>query len=309
MLGNLQGWLRAEPAGTRQVTDRPREFRFTQRSVLRLLFTGIALIVAASLVTTYLHYVLGYESVLGLVDQFDLDREGNLPAWFSAMMLTACAVLLFAIYLAKRRRRDAQTACWGGLAAIFLYLSVDEASGLHELTFSLAHAFFDLTGALYGGWMIPFGALLLVFAAFYLRFLLNLPRRFQVLFVLAGALYVGGAIGMELVSWEYRWSVMEATPGDFDAKVAASKDMTYTLLVIAEETMEMLGAAVFLHALLRYVAEGRVTMAVRFGERGGRPAPAIAIDAAAGAGAATTPGTTAWRGGGPNGATARDAAV
>ncbi len=111
-------------------------------------------------------------------------------------------------------------------------------------------------------------------AALYLRFLLHLPRRYRALFVLAGVLYVGGAVGMELVSWHHRWALMEATQGDLEAKLAASNVMSYALLAVVEETMELVGTAIFLYSLLCYLTEHRVGTEIRFEA----PSPAAPAD-------------------------------
>ena len=66
-------------------------------------------------------------------------------------------------------------------------------------------------------------------------------RRYQVLFALAGLMYVGGAIGFEMVSWTYH-------PTD-------GVDLRYVVLNLVEELLEMLGVAVFLVSLMLYIAD------------------------------------------------------
>ena len=70
----------------------------------------------------------------------------------------------------------------------------------------------------------------------YARFLIHLPRRTCVLFLLAGAVYVGGALGMEMVA-----AVYDQSHG-YENAVTAS-------LSTVEETMEMLGLVLFNYAL------------------------------------------------------------
>jgi hypothetical protein len=82
---------------------------------------------------------------------------------------------------------------------------------------------------------------------FYLRFLLALPRRFQVLCAASGAIFLGGAVAAEWVGSE----IARRRPGD-DASWA------YQLQVIVEEGLEMAGIALFIYALLVYLAEARI---------------------------------------------------
>src|SRR5688500_17465893 len=63
---------------------------------------------------------------------FDLDREANLPVWFSSMQLFGAAVLsgVFAWCFVSRRDRRS----WVLLLppALFLFLSLDEVATIHE---------------------------------------------------------------------------------------------------------------------------------------------------------------------------------
>jgi hypothetical protein len=74
--------------------------------------------------------------------------------------------------------------------------------------------------------------------------LLSLPGSTALLFTLAGLMYVGGAVGMEVIGGKYD-------------DIYGNDDMTYQMLTIVEETLEKLGLAVFLFALLRYLSRGR----------------------------------------------------
>ena len=252
---------RGAPAGCDELHLRPG-------TALRVLLTAVICLGLAGMASAYVHHVLGRESAFGFVPTFDLDREGNVPSWFSALVLTACAGSLYVIYRAKRTLGDGYAWHWGGLAVIFAYFSFDEAAEIHELSYRPLRALFDLSdGLAFVSWIIPFGALALIVAALYLRFLLALPGRFRRLFVFAAVLFVGGAVGGELTSWGYRGPMLDAMPGDLDARLVASDSLTYALFAAGEEVCEMLGATVFLYALLAYLAAGRRTLMLRFGER------------------------------------------
>ena len=67
-------------------------------------------------------------------------------------------------------------------------------------------------------------------------FLWSLPAGTRNAFIVAGCIYVGGAVGVEIIG----------EPMDEDA-------MTYNLTTVVEEGMEMGGVILFLAALLRYM--------------------------------------------------------
>ncbi len=109
----------------------------------------------------------------------------------------------------------------------FLLLSLDEIAGLHETVNSLI----DMN------WAIPGGILTVGIGLSFVQFLRNLPPSTGMLFLVSGALYVGGAVGMELVAG-----------GAIDADT-----LSYNLITAAEEGLEMAGALLFLYSLLHYM--------------------------------------------------------
>jgi hypothetical protein len=98
---------------------------------------------------------------------------------------------------------------------------------------------------LYFAWVVPYAALVVVIGLLYTRFLRRLPRGVSVRFVIAGGIFVCGALGMELISER----MIEQLGYDY-------RSLPMELEYLVEETMEMFGAAYFLTALLRYVELG-----------------------------------------------------
>ena len=134
-------------------------------------------------------------------------------------------------------------------------MAFDEMLEFHEQLSKL----FSLEGVLHFSWIVPAGILVLALGAAYIPFLRALPRRIALRFVLAGAVYVGGAVGMELpLGW---WTVHHG-----------EDNLGYGLIDALEEALEMLGSNLFVLALLDHLADKDWT--VRF-TRGKKPAPAV----------------------------------
>lgn len=206
-----------------------------------------------------------YRIPRNIVRLVDLDQENNLPTWLSSTNLLISAILAAFITKAKQAQRDAYTLYWLGLCLVFLYLSVDEAASLHEAPNDrLRHVLGTSGGALFAAWVIPAMAVVSIFAGLYLRFLFSLPRRIQALIVLAGMLYVLGAVGFEMLSWSYRAPMFDPE------NHLASRDLTYMMITHLEEFLEMLGVALFIYALLSYIEIERISisMTVSRGARG-----------------------------------------
>jgi len=177
-------------------------------------------------------------------DRFYFDHENNLPTFFSTLILLLAASLLGLIGAAKRSAGDRFARQWQWMALIFLGLAIDEAASLHELLIQPLRTGFQLTGALWYGWVIAGGPFAAGFAIAYLRFLRHLPRITQRLFVAAGTLYVGGAVGLEMLGAHL-----------FLAGEPAQDLAPYMLAMTLEESFEMAGILLFNHALLEYLRQ------------------------------------------------------
>ena len=165
---------------------------------------------------------------------FSLSAETNLPTWVASCLLFSCAVVLFVI------ARDAERHVWHWrvLAILFAYISLDEAVEIHEHLGGLV----DASGALYFSWVIPASVIVFVIGVVYVPFVTHLDRQVRRRFVLAGVIYVGGALVMELpLGW---WTEQH---GD--------DNLGYALMDWVEETMELAGASYFLVSLWRYRSE------------------------------------------------------
>ena len=211
--------------------------RTTQVLTLAVLCLTLAS-VAGQFSKYYLDDFLGRGTFIAL---FSIDREHNIPSWYASSTLLLCAVLLATIGLAKKQDGARYVLHWIALSIIFLYVSVDEGAEIHELLTSPLRSALNVSGFLHSAWVIPGAAFVLILALAYLRFLRDLPANTWRLFLLAGCLFVGGALGMELISGRY-------------ADSYGLENMTYAMLATVEEFFEMLGVVVFLYALMSYVS-------------------------------------------------------
>ncbi len=213
--------------------------------VMKLLTAIVLLLIILS---TIAHTFLGavpeneHRAVREVAMRFDMDRENTIPAWFSSMLLVGCGLLLARIGLHYRQSRQPFACHWLVLAAVFIYLSIDESTALHEILIVPLRRRFNAGGILYFSWVIVALPLVTVMLLAYLRFLRSLAPRTRWLFVLAGGLYVGGALGMELIG-----GLLAEHTGFYTAR--------YTLVMTIEESLEMLGASLFLCALIDFVGK------------------------------------------------------
>lgn len=171
---------------------------------------------------------------------FDFDTEGNIPALYSTLSLGFCSLLLATIATFKKSVNCQYTKYWRALSFIFLFLAVDETCSFHEELIPILRGTFNTKGLLFFPWVIPAVILLVVFLIAFRGFIAHLPSRIRNLLLLAGTIYVGGAIGMESI-------------GGYFADVQGFNTKAYWIASTVEELLEMLGIVVFIYGLLSYI--------------------------------------------------------
>jgi hypothetical protein len=162
---------------------------------------------------------------------FDLDEEESFGTWFSALILLAAGQLLLLQARLARQRAQGWSSWWLLLGIGFHILSVDEVVGIHEYV----NTVFEDTP-----WTTYAAGLVLVVGLAFLPFLKALPPRTRYLFIIAGAIYVGGAVGVERATdWYLVHDLLDT--------------LEYNLWTAVEEFMEMAGVILFIYALLDYL--------------------------------------------------------
>ena len=214
-------------------------------SIMKVLGYCILALVALHLLAMTARFGFGHVYLKGFVPLFSLENEKNIPTLFASLQLFLAAVLLGICAAQHKLIQGEYFRHWVGLSAIFVFLSFDESALLHEKTLSLTRESFDSTGLLYYSWIIPFGIFALLVLLAYSRFLLALPRRIGLIFFLSGAVFVGGAIGLEMFEGQLN-------------EAGGYRSFDYMALVTIEEILEMVGIYAFIYGLLSHLtAEGR----------------------------------------------------
>jgi hypothetical protein len=177
-----------------------------------------------------------------LARQFDPDEENNISAYYQTVTLLFCSFLLMLISWAKSATGARYRRRWRMLALIFFLLSMDEAASFHESITGILRSALNLGDFFHFAWVVPAFIFALIVAVSYLPFLLSLPAGTRRLFVISGAFYVGGAVGMEMV-------------GGHLLKLYGQRSFQYAAGTIIEEALEIIGVWIFIHALLSYLSE------------------------------------------------------
>ena len=226
------------------------EVSISPRRLTAILFLVTVALTSASLGLNFVRMYTGHETIMGLMNLFELDNESNLPAIFS-FCLMAISFLLLCMITAFNKRCGLPYLAWFWLAFIFGYLALDEGAMIHEMAQEWIRPFIPKTDALIHVWVVPYSLLFIIVAFAFLRCWLRLEPGARWAMAMAGAIYVCGAVGFEMLG-----ALNYAKYGD-------NRGLEYTLLSNMEEFLEMTGIVIFIYALLRCLQQHSMSLTIR----------------------------------------------
>ena len=211
----------------------------------------IALFILNAFVISFASFT-GHYNMLGVFRLFYFNSEANFPTFLSVFNEVFAAFLLFYIYRTYKENKLRYAKYWLILSIGFLYLAIDDFTQIHESASVILQEYFHTGGWFYYAWVIPAIMIIALSGGYFLRFYLQLPVRYKLLFGLSMLLFLMGALGMELISGQFA-----PDRGFFDMKVA--------ILATIEQSIQWIGGIVFLYAITDYMQFGLA--AVRTMER------------------------------------------
>ena len=218
------------------------ELELSPRQITKVfLYTVIALFIL-NVVSLALYFYFSEIDMYILTDYFDFGVEGNIPTFYSACAILVCSAVLGLITVVKWQRPQEKRGYWLGLSLIFFFLALDEATAIHEWFSNIMDNYMAEEGMFYFLWVVPYAGIVAIFGLVYLRFVLSLPRTTRIQFIVSGLIFVTGAMGVEMISGSV-------------ADERGTDTMLYSLFYTIEESLEMLGIVLFLHASTSYLAD------------------------------------------------------
>ena len=216
--------------------------------LIRRLGLLVLLVACGDLITLAIR-TTGHDHAMGLIPLLDVNEEANLPTFVSGVLWIWAATTM-AVLSSRQSSRGLQWA-WTAWSAIAGYMAFDELFSVHEqwkaMGIRLAHALFG--GVPYFAWIL-IGIIPVVGVA--LASLVVIRRLDPVLrrrLIIAGACFVVGALGLELVEGE--WAR------------AHGRDLVFHTIVLVEELLEMTAVLLSLRACLHELR--RVDFRVQLG--------------------------------------------
>jgi len=220
-----------------------------RKEILKVqIYIILALFAVQSVITYY--YVHGVKELYGIDYAFHVNGEANVPALFSTISILCASAVAFIAARAKSERE--RYRYWQLIAAVLLFLGLDEGAQLHE-TFA-DQLPIAAEGVFLGPWVAVYVPLVLVVAGFLGRFWIRLPLVPKIYLATGALLYVASAIGLEMVE-----ASVTAVVGDenFD-------NTWWGLLSGIEECGEMTGVAMIMQGILAVISRSRTEVRIIF---------------------------------------------
>ncbi|PXW86796.1 hypothetical protein C8R34_11369 [Nitrosomonas sp. Nm84] len=227
-------------------------------TITRILVAVAVILILASIGGQLLKFTFGPDYLKKLVLLFNLDEEQNIPTYFSVLLMHFSALLLALITVFNRKQMMPHVSKWAILSLGFLLMAFDESSQFHEkLIWPFRALLKELLadgaslGVFYFTWVVPGIILVAALGLFFMRFLLYLPMAVRIRFLIAATLYIGGAIGFELIGGRY-------------SELYGEENWSYIMITTIEESLELSGLILFIWALLKYCEDHFSAMQLRF---------------------------------------------
>ena len=196
--------------------------------------------------------------LFGMRRLFNMGAEASIPTYFSTLQLFLAALLLSLISRNEYETSNPDRWRWALLALGLLIMSVDEVAQIHDVLvadivrpivreaqgFSSDKWYYVVFGEM--PWLVAYLPLVGLLFAVYVPFLRRLPRRYLILFISAGIMFVGGAMGLDMVE------------GYLNSENI--RGLIFQVNRMVEETCEMAGIMIFIYALMNYIRDKGIVL-------------------------------------------------
>lgn len=221
---------------------RNKQVHIKPKTIALYLATAITLLLIAHLAALYFlsDAKKGVHFAAALNKHFNLNNERNIPTLYAGFQLICSSLLSLLVYSIYKKKNIKQKHYWLTLSAIFFYMGLDEVAQIHERINNAFQGLFANSQLHYvfWPWIVTYCVLALGTGLYFLRFLLMLRPKTRNLFILAGSIYIMGALVLEFVGNEF-----------FDG----SDSLFIWTTITIEEICELTGIAIFIYAVFDYI--------------------------------------------------------
>lgn len=216
------------------------KFFIPTEKLFKAFLVAILLLLILNILSIFLAINHDQNDTLGsfLILLFDFNQEANIPSFFSTLQFLAASLLLLIIALFKKSNGKKHLG-WLGISLLFFLLMLDEAVSIHEFLFTYLQEKYHNSSLFYYISLFVFGFVLVGIALIYIPFFNHLNKKLLIGMLSSMGIFLLGAIVFERIGNNI-----------FDTY---GLSFGYRLIYTVEETLEMLGLAIFINTLNWYI--------------------------------------------------------
>jgi hypothetical protein len=213
--------------------------------VSRLTVVLATITVALTALSAILRWAVSFagvpdEGAVGVISRLIwVQRDANIPTWFSSFLLLIASALVWQLVQIHRESQIDRPSHLNRLRVLafgFLYMSIDETARIHEQLNDPLDALLGLGGPFGFPWVVVAIPLVIVLALVYADWVRTLPKGVRGLVILGAVTFVAGSIGVEMLGAQLATSSGPGVEGG---------------MAHIEEFGEMLGMVFFIEAMMR----------------------------------------------------------
>ncbi|MCB1437365.1 MAG: hypothetical protein KDJ46_09345 [Rhodobiaceae bacterium] len=214
------------------------------RGLVRFGYIGVAVVVGLGVLRELVLPFLDsdFSEKIRHLRHFSLNDEHNLAAWYTSSLMLVGSLFCLPLYVLQRQDDPGLARYWFGLVIVFFAMSADETVSFHESLITLLSSLSAYSDLLHFAWVLPGFVFVTVFGLVYLRFLLRLPRTVAAGLVLAGVVFLTGALLLEVLDG---WIAVHY----------GENSVPYIVGYCFEDGLEMIGVMMFITVVSRVCAD------------------------------------------------------
>jgi hypothetical protein len=188
----------------------------------------------------HIHTVFQEKLIRDFTEEFDVNSEANITTYFSVTMAMLSAFLFFVIAYLKNAAKDRFRFQWAALGVFLLYISMDDASVIHEKSSKYLKGLSSLGGWFEYKWVFIGITVIVIMGILFFNFWLHLDNKYKALLLISAAIFFGGAVGVEILGGRFAYTF-------------GSKNFSYVLFTTWEQGSQYAGLILLIYSLLHYI--------------------------------------------------------
>jgi hypothetical protein len=169
------------------------------KKILVFLLSCLSLILIIHAILVFINYILATEIPPFINLRFNISYEGNIPTWFSSVLLFAIGI--YSLRIASIIRNIDVTAklsmkFWSIFGIAFVFLSLDEAAQIHEIIDNITTIKWVKVYA-------PFAFCFIIICYYYLIFKKSENEKITKYIIMGLAIYITGALIFEYIGYKF----------------------------------------------------------------------------------------------------------